>query len=120
MRPGSAATGTAPERPARRRRPASPPAAERRARTAAIATGKRRASPCSAMHPREIRDGFLSRPGFSGFSRPGFSGPALLVRLLEPLELLVAALDRRIERLLGRLLAAPDGFELFVDDVADL
>src|SRR5262249_45467531 len=52
------------------------------------------------------------------------SGPAsrrsLAVGLLEPFELFVAALDGRVDALLGRLLAGPDALEFLVDDRADL
>ena len=44
----------------------------------------------------------------------------LLVGLGETRQFGVAAFHSGVERLLGGLLAGPDGFELFVDDVADL
>src|SRR5690242_7722737 len=44
----------------------------------------------------------------------------LLVRLLEALDLLVAALHAIVERLLRGLLPAPHRLELLVDDVANL
>ena len=52
--------------------------------------------------------------------RGGLPAIVLLVRALEVGKQLVAALDRRVERLLRRLLAGPHRLELLVDHVADL
>src|SRR5215203_1542664 len=54
---------------------------------------------------------FIAAEGEQGLS---------LVRLLEALELLVAALDGAVESFLGGLLAAPDLLHFLVDDGADL
>src|SRR5581483_1385815 len=62
--------------------------------------------------------GSLAPPPLRG--RGACEVDALLVRLLELAQQLVAAADRVVERLLRRLLAGPDALELLVLDVADL
>src|SRR5215831_7874896 len=55
-----------------------------------------------------------------GVTRRAASPSMLLCRFRELVNLLVAALDRVVERCLGVFLATPDGLKLLIDDVADL